>query len=284
MARLRPTTVVATVVAVLVLAGGGALLLSGFGDAGAEPRAELSPCLTLAGARRDACFDEVFARQAARGNVAPTVAALERLVRDGRLDDCHLLAHSLAHAAVAAMGVDRAFLLADDGCRMGYVHGAAERADPRAEARAAPPGAVAGERCSRFVKRDLAASCSHGYGHALLRASPGDLQASADGCRAAERYGIHVIPCEAGVMMQHSLDRSRLGETGLLAGAREGCARLAAARLRTRCHRNVGVVAAFALSHDAARAEALCRRLPARKGRSDCLAGARKEVEEARAG
>ena len=269
----------------LAILGAGAFLVDGLDDAGAAPQDELAACARLPAERRGGCFDEVFAREAAKGNVPQTLAALERLVDRGALDDCHLQSHALAHAAVQVVGIDRALLLTAEHCRRGYVHGVAELTDPDAEARAAPAGARAGERCSQFRRRELAASCAHGYGHALVRGRRVPLSRAVAGCKSAEPFGIHVLPCEAGVMMQHGMNHAHRPPAEFVRVSGAGCAALAEQRLRTRCFRNVGVVAALVLTHhDEARPAALCRRLPGALARADCAAGGRNEIEQARAG
>src|SRR5688500_16034926 len=92
------------------LAGAAALVTTAFllaGPGGPEATAadELAACARESPEQRRACFAGVFAREARAGNVAPTLAELEYLVDRGALDDCHLLAHTLAHAAVSVLGV-----------------------------------------------------------------------------------------------------------------------------------------------------------------------------------
>jgi hypothetical protein len=256
------------------------LLLSGPGEAGSSAREDLAACAERSGEQQESCFERVFAQEAAEGKVAETLSVLEGLVDDGVLDDCHLRAHAVAHAAVAVVGVDRAFDLATGHCRMGYVHGVAESGAGRPDARPAAVASLAGARCSRLDKGKLAASCSHGFGHALMR-NRGSIIDAVRSCRQAERFGIDVRPCEAGVMMQHSLSYARLPPGDFVVAAAKACAPLGERRLRTRCHRNVGVVSAFVVLHDERRAEALCRRLHG-TARLDCLGGAAKEIAEAR--
>ena len=267
----------------LLAVGLGAFLLDGLDDAGAAPRDELAACARLPVDRRGACFDDVFAREAASGNVPQTLAALERLVDGGALDDCHLQSHALAHAAVRVVGIDRALLLTAEHCRRGYVHGVTELTDPAAGTLSAPVGALVARRCAQFRKRELVASCAHGFGHALVRGRRASLADAVAGCKRAERVGVLVLPCEAGVMMQHGMNHAHLPAADYVRVTGSGCAALVEERLRTRCFRNVGVVAALVLTHhDEARTAALCRLLPGGRARADCAAGGRNEIDQAR--
>ena len=260
----------------LVVAIAGAIRSAGDGRDGAAPA--LEACVRASRAEQEACFAREFTALAETGRVEQTLATLETLVERRLLDDCHLQAHAVAYAAVEALGVDRAFRLATAHCRLGYLHGAAEVAGAGSEAGARR----AGTRCSGFRKRDLVASCSHGFGHALVRARPAALAHSLDACRRAARLGIHPLPCEAGVLMQHSLQYADLPESELAGAASRGCAELAAASRRTRCYRNIGLVAALVNGHDLRRAAAVCRGVRPASPATACLAGAQREIDEAR--
>ena len=198
------------------------------------------------------------------------------------LDDCHLEAHALAYAARSALGVERAFLLSSDQCRMGYVHGAPEAAGWGSRDRPGTAHAVAARSCSRFRTPDVVAACSHGFGHAVMRASANDVRRATRGCARAEGRGIYVAACEAGVMMQNSLAHAHLPEQRFLRAAARGCEAVAQRRLRRSCYDHLGVVAALSFRHDRRRSAALCRRLRDRLARAACLDGTRDEIAESR--
>jgi len=103
-----------------------------------------------------------------------------------------------------------------------------------------------------------------------------DLRASIAGCADAAPHGISTPSCTAGVLMENSLRFA--GRPAFPRAAAQACVR---ASLGRACLDNVGIVAALAVDHDAARAAALCRRLRDAADRAACATGARDEIAEA---
>jgi hypothetical protein len=228
------------------------------------------------------CFDRIYADAAESSDVAATLAALQSLAARGDLDDCHLQAHRLAHAAYRVVGdVGRAFLLGGRQCRLGYLHGAVEASGAETVVGAHTTHGVALPLCDRFPMQAERSACAHGLGHALMLRTGHDLLASVEGCEAAARKGLARVPCERGVMMQNSLRYAERAD--FTVASLRGCETVEREqRLRRLCLENVGVVAALSLGHDVSRASATCRRLTRTPERSICLAGAHGEIREAR--
>jgi hypothetical protein len=244
-----------------------------------------------AGARVEACIRSVnpprclrddFATAAARGDVAATLVALEASARSGDIDDCHLLAHTLARAVYATVGdVRRTFLLGGPQCRLGYLHGAVEASGAAPVAGAQPTHGVALPPCDRFARGEERGACAHGFGHALMLRTRHDIRASLAGCVAAAKRGLAREPCELGVMMENSLRYARNRRFARL--SRRGCRGIAGSRRLARlCDEHIGVVAALSNGHDPVRAAAACDRLRVAQSRSNCRRGATTEIGEAR--
>jgi hypothetical protein len=224
----------------------------------------------------DRCLRELYDGVVAAGAVASTLRDLESLSRDGRLDDCHLQAHRLAHAVYRDVGdVERAFLLGGPQCRLGYLHGAVEASG------GSPTFGV--PRCTRFRNPVQRRACAHGYGHALMLRTRNDLVASLQGCRAAAGRDIDVPSCQAGVLMENSLRHA--GSATLAQDAARGCAAVEdTPALFASCLDNLGVVAALLGGHDGERAAAVCRELEEAQERRACLTGVEDELAEAARG
>ena len=228
------------------------------------------------------CLRREFAAAARRGDVAPTLAALEVHARKGDIDDCHLLAHRLAHAVYSVVGdVRRTFLLGGPQCRMGYLHGAVEASGSTPVAGSPGTHGVPLPPCDGFAVGAQRSACAHGFGHALMLGTRHDIRASVAGCARAAARGLDREACELGVMMQNSLRYA--SRSDFAAASAHGCRTVAnSPRLTRLCFDNIGVVAALSHGHDPVRATAECARLAPGRARSSCVSGARNEVAEAR--
>ena len=232
---------------------------------------------------REGCLQREYARAAQSGDVAATLAALQSLAQDGRVDDCHLEAHRLANAVFRVVGdVERTFLLGGPACRFGYLHGAVEATGAVAATGALATHGVAIPRCGRFRISVQRRACAHGLGHALMLRTGHDLRASLEGCAvASRRRSIDAPACTAGVMMENSLRYA--DQRGFARAAARRCANVASSpALERSCLENIGVVAALANAHDDERAAAVCRSLAPARPRELCLTGAADEVAESR--
>jgi hypothetical protein len=221
-----------------------------------------------------ACLRPTFRRAAATGRVGATLDALEQAVERGRLDDCHALAHELAHVVVARVRrVDRALALGGSQCSDGYQHGVIEAAVRLA----AGPGT-----CARRPSADLRDACHHALGHRYLIETRYDVRAALARCRTALR-GTAAERCSDGVMMENSMQYMRLG-TGLYAlHAPHACDGLDLhGRLRETCYEEIGEVAMFVFRHRLSGARRVCARIADAYGRRACNAGARAELELSR--
>ena len=148
-----------------------------------------------------ACLRPTFTQAAAQGRVAGTLDALERAVRRGRLDDCHALAHELAHVVVTRVReVQRALALGGTQCSDGYQHGVVEAVS-----------ADAGPRtCARRRTAELRDACDHALGHRYLMRTGHDVHRALRLCR--EHLHDHAIErCFDGVLMENSMQFVRLG-------------------------------------------------------------------------
>jgi hypothetical protein len=218
-----------------------------------------------------ACLQPTFHRAAATGRVAATLDALEQAVRRGRLDDCHALAHELAHVVVARVrSVDRALGLGGSQCSDGYQHGVVEAAT----------GVGAGPAtCARRRSEELRDACHHALGHRYLIETRYDVRAALERCRARLR-GQSAERCSDGVLMQNSMQFMRLGTALYTLHAPHACDGLhLSGRLQLTCYEEIGEVAMFVFRHRLSGARRVCARVVSAYGRRGCNAGARAELE-----
>jgi hypothetical protein len=221
-----------------------------------------------------ACLRPTFQRAAAMGRVHATLHALEREVRRGRLDDCHALAHELAHVVVARVRrVDRALAQGGSQCSDGYQHGVVEAA--------AGVGAGPGT-CARRRSAGLRDACHHALGHRYLIETRYDVRAALTRCHVRLR-GVPAERCADGVMMENSMQYMRLGTALYALHAPHACDGLHLhGRLRETCYEEIGEVAMFVFRHRLAGARRVCARIADAYGRRACNAGARAELELSR--
>ena len=219
------------------------------------------------------CLRPTFRQAAAARRVGATLDALEQAVRSGRLDDCHALAHELAHVVVARVGrVDRALALGGSQCSDGYQHGVVEAAGVRANP----------ALCARRRSEDLRDACHHALGHRYLIEASYDVPAALVRCRARLR-GQPAERCADGVMMENSMQFMRLGASLYTLHAPHACDGLHLhGRLRETCYEEIGEVAMFVFRHRLARARHVCARVAGSYGRRACNAGAPAELELSR--
>ncbi len=248
-------------------------------------RTRLARCAHEAKTPCGPCFDRAFAKEAARGRVVETLTVLQSLVDDGTLDDCHLQAHALAHAAFETFqDVAKVFLLGDDACRLGYLHGAVEASVLGAHSRAGAVHAVQTPPCSRFAGVERRLGCAHGFGHALMLFNGERIGRSVRGCERAASAEVGVAACEAGVMMQNSLHFADLPRDRFRRSAARACTALASHDLAKLCFDNLGQVAALLLRHDERKANAVCRGLSSAFARTACRTGVRGELRDSAQG
>ena len=222
------------------------------------------------------CLRPTFRRAAATGRVEAALDALEQAVRRGRLDDCHALAHELAHVVVARVHrVDRALALGGTQCSDGYQHGIVEAA----------AGVGAGPRtCARRGSEDLRDACHHALGHRYLIEKRYDVRGALARCRS-RLHGRAAELCFGGVMMENSMQFMRLGSALYTLHAPYACDGLhLSGRLRETCYEEVGEVAMFVFRHRLNAARRVCARVASAYGRRACNAGARAELELSRSG
>jgi hypothetical protein len=220
------------------------------------------------------CLRPTFQSAAATGRVGATLDALDEAVQRGRLDDCHALAHELAHVVVARVRrVDRALALGGSQCSDGYQHGVVEAA----------AGVGAGpSTCARRRSEELRDACHHALGHRYLIATRYDVRAALARCRERLR-GEPAERCTDGVMMQNSMQFMRLGAALYALHAPHACDGLHLhGRLRATCYEEIGEVAMFVFRHRLPGARRVCARVATAYGRRACNAGARAELELSR--
>jgi hypothetical protein len=219
------------------------------------------------------CLRPTFRRAAATGRVAAALDALEQEVSRGRLDDCHALAHELAHVVVARIRrVDRALSLGGSQCSDGYQHGVIEAA-----VRGASP-----RTCATRESEELRDACHHALGHRYLIDARYDVRAALARCRA-QLDGGPAERCDDGVMMENSMQFMRLGAALYALHAPHACDGLRLdGQLRETCYEEIGEVAMFVFRHRLAGAHRVCARVATRYGRRACNAGARAELELSR--
>jgi hypothetical protein len=222
-----------------------------------------------------ACLRPSFRRVAATGQVRSTLDELDAAVRRGQLDDCHALAHELAHVVVARVkSVDRALGLGGTQCSDGYQHGVVEAA--------AGLGATP-RTCARRPSEELRDACFHALGHRYMYEAAHDVSRALGLCRSRIRRG-GVDRCADGVLMENSMQFMRLGGSLYALHAPHACDGLRLReQLRFTCYAEIGEVGMFVYRHRLARVRPVCARVGTRYGRRACLQGARDELELARA-
>jgi hypothetical protein len=222
-----------------------------------------------------ACLRPTFRRAAATGQVRSTLEELEAAVRSGRLDDCHALAHELAHVVVVRVrSVDRALGLGGTQCSDGYQHGVVEAA--------AGVGATP-RTCGRRPTEELRDACFHALGHRYMYEAAHDVSRALALCRArVRRRGVE--RCADGVLMENSMQFMRLGGSLYRLHAPHACDGLRLqGQLRFTCYAEIGEVGMFVFRHRLARVRPVCARVASPYGRRACMQGARDELELARA-
>ena len=272
--RIRASLLVALLALSSVAVAGRAGLRSAL----ARPSAEDRRCASLEPAQRLGCFDRANRAATSGFAIRRRLAVFQKLVADGRMDDCHMPAHALGHyAAMAFDDRGRALRAGGTRCGGGYLHGVVQGAFHVAGATDAP-GRVPGF-CNVVAREPgLYSGCIHGLGHALLE-STGRIDDALSACGTlngdTERNR-----CTGGVMMQNSMQHVTLPEDQYIDAAPHACAALKAtpgSRTSSLCHTQIGEIAMIRYGHDLPRAAKICEAIPDASGRAACLAGARTE-------
>lgn len=197
-------TIFASLTTALVCVAATLLVLDRAGGA----RADSEACARAAFGGRVSCLrSEATAMRRAHG----TAAALARLERLGRPDECHLVGHDLgvadaaAHSVLPSAGVTRHGL---SQCEQGYLHGV-ELERVRAATTVGSLVALGRGSCGTPRRTSYLGgydACIHGYGHAFVRL--GGIDAAARGCAqltpARARSGVRE-ECLYGAFMEVAL-------------------------------------------------------------------------------
>jgi hypothetical protein len=224
-------------------------------------------------------LDEIVMRQSA----AAALDAAEGLVKDGTMNvnDCHIMGHAIGHSSWRKeRQLERAFRACTTACIQGCMHGSVEAFmvdGPPAETSPARVRAFCDSLGDRIARRQ----CLHGLGHGIMYQHRHDLQAATNACETVG--GRHEADlCLGGLWMQWAHFRIHQGAERYAQGAPTMCDGVKG-ELLPECARAVGGGAMFAAGHDAAKAGAICRLMPANQ-QGDCQRGVDYEVRLIRAG
>lgn len=269
-----PRVRVALVALVVVLAGCAA-------PSAAPPRASVESCLGLEefGEQLD-CLAPVLERAVIERRVVQVFDELSQAQRDGRLDDCHMIAHHLGHEAYDFLGnLSLALQSGDARCVKAYYHGVMERAlQARADLPIVALCDVVRENASQWD------GCVHGLGHGLMWRSQNNLEASIVECGVlAPSDGRS--RCVSGALMENSLRFVASNESEYVLFAPYVCGGHPTLdrSLLLDCYFEMGIVAMLHYRHDLDKALALCASADSDEGaRAACEDGARFEGSAAR--
>lgn len=264
---------VAGIAAVIALAVAGLARWGVRGPAHVDPAA----CVRLAThAEQARCLDPYFHDAVRSGLTRATLRTLSDLVRAGRLDDCHHLAHDFGHVAFDAFGrLSTALQEGNGACLNGYYHGAVEAAVHRASMQGALRIA---ELCKELRQGGPAHdACVHGLGHGLMHVF-GDVMQSRQTCAGlGDEYARS--RCVGGVYMENSMRHLDLDEAGYRAAAPRVCDGLALPPDElAQCHGQIGEIAMFHYRHDLTAASRICRAIGSEADAAACERGAREEL------
>lgn len=226
------------------------------------------------------CFEPYLQASVKAARIQEAIGTLASLIHEGKLDDCHMLAHHLGHLAYPAHGdVARAIRAGDKRCGNGYYHGVVEAAlHPSNAAGHSHSPADPASLCVG-LKGDEAAydGCVHGLGHGFMHASGHDVYESLKNCgRLPAAYEQH--RCEGGVFMENAMRYLDLDDESYLREAPRACDGLVLAGNRSHlCANQVGEIAMFYFRHRLDRALALCEAMANPTARAACRQGAEEE-------
>jgi hypothetical protein len=183
----------ALAVAVLALAA-STLPACGEEKGAGRPAASAERCGELAADEARACYIDVFTRRLApKRDPRPRLDAITDEAWEAGgflLANCHGIMHTVARRYARERGVALETLMDylprsnDPGCPAGFAHGLVTAVAPNvdvSEPRAA--AAVCAETDTRYQRY----SCTHGFGHAFMRISGGELEPALALCRALGR-------------------------------------------------------------------------------------------------
>jgi len=238
---------------------------------------EFAACVQLSThAEQTRCLAPYVHDAVRSGSTRPMLRALETLVRDGSIDDCHRLAHDIGHAAFEFHGrLSTALHEGGPACLNGYYHGATEAAVRHAAADGAPPIT---ELCTELREAGPAYNgCVHGLGHGLMHLYGNVTDARRECGRLTEDYARG--RCVDGVYMENSMRLLDLDHAAYRAAAPRACEGLTLPSDELAiCAGQIGEIAMFYYRHDLPSALAVCRAISEGPTVAACEQGARDEL------
>jgi hypothetical protein len=218
-------------------------------------------------------LEDIVVRSGA-GNAMETI---DRLVKGGVMDDCHVMAHTVGHAVWGKTRELRtAFGACGSGCVQGCWHGVME-------------ASMMGPAAQRIESRQALAFCDalgqgtlerrqclHGLGHGVMHQRRDNVMAAVAECESiGGRY--ETDQCLGGLWMQWTHFPLHEGADAFANKAPALCSTVRR-DLVGKCALALGGAAMFATAHDEGRSIAICKQLPAAQQR-DCIKGVRHELD-----
>jgi hypothetical protein len=212
-----------------------------------------------------------------RQGAGAAMQAAESLVKGGVMNDCHVMAHAIGHAAWRkSRDLRTAFGACSTACIQGCWHGVLE-----ASMMGPPKERIAAKQalgfCDALGQGTLERrQCLHGLGHGIMHQRRDDLKAAVAECEAlGGRY--ESDQCLGGLWMQWTHFPVHEGAAAFRKKAPALCASVRK-DLLGKCAHAVGGAAMFASAHDEAAAKTICRQLPSEQQRA-CIKGVQHEVD-----
>lgn len=204
------------------------------------------------------------------GRPGPYLEALQALVNEGTIADCHELAHELGHISYAFFDdLESALAAGNHLCLDGYTHGVAMAA-------AHAEGSGEQMQICKTLADPERLPCVHGLGHGLLHEGNDDFRVALKRCRTLNDPG-EVGACEGGTAMENSMRFMDLSAPAFSREIRSACMQSPKRYLQL-CYSQIGEIAAFYYLRDSSAVYDICDDLALAHGRRWCREGADAEL------
>jgi hypothetical protein len=230
-------------------------------------------CLDLKGAHaRVMCLQPIFAAKLGEFTAAEIIEQARQLQGQGKIDDCHHIAHNIGKKLMGFTGsVEAAFNACTHSCIDGCFHGVMQAYVPGLSPEELEMTATMPEKCRTLAdasdegnKEWKYRQCIHGLGHGLVLKYGEDIARSTQTCQELPDSW-HQDRCLGGVFMEKlhpfsMLPRDELGDAipGICAEEEKSGDR----KLFAMCLDALGEALTFATGHNMPQAWSLCRKLP----------------------
>lgn len=216
--------------------------------------------------KRIACISPYVAAIVKESSARDAFCRVAGLLREGKIQDCHLLAHVIGEANLEKYQGDAAQALANCplDCIQGCIHGVMEKLVGRLQEQGQATPSVLLSLCDSLQRDPVAfRQCVHGLGHGLLAHGFLSLQQALQLCEKSPSVEF-TDACVSGVLMENFDRYSLLGEEELKALLPSLCRSvLQDARWFVMCVGAIGEGLMFYTGYDLNKSQGLCETLRA---------------------